>query len=140
MTDMINHPPHYTDHPSGVEVIEFARLHCFSVGSAVKYIMRRDKKDDPIDNLSKACWFLKDAIDNGPPARVNIHMGKVIRPVIDAEPNATVKQILAALYLPQPGNSLERLLGGSEADLDLALELVGALMREYHEPDEELNL
>lgn len=138
MTDMINQPPHYTEHPSGVEVIEYARLHGYAVGCATKYIMRRDKKDEPIENLSKACWYLKDAIENGPPARVNIHMGKVIRPVIDAEPNATVKQILAALYLPQPGNSLERLLGGSEADLGLALELVGALMSEYQTDDDEI--
>lgn len=140
MTDLINHPPHYTEHPSGVEVIEYARLHGYAVGCATKYVMRRDKKDDPIDNLSKACWYLKDAIENGPAVRVTVHMGKIIRPVIDAEPNATVKLILAALYLPQPGNAVERLIGGSPADLDLALELVGTLMREYHEPDEELSL
>lgn len=138
MTDMINHPPHYTEHPSGVEVIEFTRLHCFSVGSAVKYIMRRDKKDDPLDNLNKACWFLKDAIDNGPPVRVTVHMGKVIRPVIDAEPNATVKQILAHLYLPEPGNSLERLMGGVPVNLDTVLDLVGALMEEYQTDDDEI--
>lgn len=131
MTDLINHPPHYTEHPSGVEVIEFSRLHNFAVGSAVKYVMRRDKKDDPIDNLSKARWFLEDAIENGPITNATVQMERVIRPVIDAEPNATVKQFLSALYIPQPVNAVERLIGGSPADLDLALELVGALMSEY---------
>ena len=33
--DNVNHPAHYTSHPSGVECITIARNYCFSIGNGM---------------------------------------------------------------------------------------------------------
>lgn len=60
--DMVNHPPHYTSHPSGIEVIEITRHMGFNLGNVVKYAMRCDLKHDAIEDLKKAAWYLADEI------------------------------------------------------------------------------
>jgi hypothetical protein len=62
MTDMINHPPHYTSHPSGVECIQVTRHMGFNLGNAVKYIWRADLKGAALDDLRKAEFYIKDEI------------------------------------------------------------------------------
>jgi len=57
--DSINHPPHYTAHPSGVECIQIAEHMNFNLGNATKYIWRSGlKSDNPIEDLKKARWYL----------------------------------------------------------------------------------
>lgn len=56
--DMINHPPHYTDHPSGVECIQITEHMNFCRGNAVKYIWRAGEKGDEIEDLKKARWYI----------------------------------------------------------------------------------
>lgn len=63
MTDMVNSPPHYTDHPSGLEAIDITRHMNFNRGNAVKYIWRAGKKDDAIEDLRKAIYYLEDEIN-----------------------------------------------------------------------------
>ena len=58
----IEHPPHYTNHPSGIECIEVTRHMGFNLGNAVKYIWRCDLKKDAIEDLKKAIWYLEDEI------------------------------------------------------------------------------
>ena len=58
MADMVNHPPHYTSHPSGIEVIQITEHMGFCLGNAVKYIMRCDLKADAIEDLRKARWYI----------------------------------------------------------------------------------
>lgn len=60
--EMVEHPPHYTSHPSGIECIEITRHMGFNLGNAFKYIYRCDLKDDPIENMEKAIWYLRDEI------------------------------------------------------------------------------
>ena len=43
--DPINHPPHYTQHPSGVECITITEHYNFNVGNAIKYLWRAGLKD-----------------------------------------------------------------------------------------------
>jgi len=62
MNDPVNHPKHYTNHPSGVECIEITRHMGFNLGNAMKYIWRADLKNDAIEDLEKAVWYLKDEI------------------------------------------------------------------------------
>jgi hypothetical protein len=57
-SDSINHPPHYTAHPSGVECIEITEHMGFCLGNAVKYIWRADLKHDAIEDLKKARWYI----------------------------------------------------------------------------------
>lgn len=58
MTDLINHPPHYKSHPSGIEVIQITEHMGFCLGNAIKYILRCDHKGTPIDDLRKARWYI----------------------------------------------------------------------------------
>jgi len=62
-TDSVNHPPHYTSHPSGVECIQVAEHMNFCRGNAVKYIWRAGEKGDEIEDLKKARWYLDREIE-----------------------------------------------------------------------------
>lgn len=56
--DAVNHPPHYTSHPSGVECIQVTEHMSFCLGNAVKYIWRADEKENAIEDLKKARWYI----------------------------------------------------------------------------------
>lgn len=60
--DMVNHPPHYTGHPSGVECIQITEHMGFCLGNAMKYIWRADLKADAIEDLRKAVWYIEREI------------------------------------------------------------------------------
>jgi Protein of unknwon function (DUF3310) len=60
--DAVNHPPHYTSHPSGIECIEITRHMGFNLGNAIKYLWRADLKGDAIEDLEKAAWYITDEI------------------------------------------------------------------------------
>lgn len=57
--DPVNHPKHYTSHPSGVECIQVTEHMGFNLGNAVKYIWRADLKADAIEDLRKARWYIE---------------------------------------------------------------------------------
>jgi hypothetical protein len=60
--DAIN-PPHYKQHPSGVECIQITEHFSFNCGNAIKYIWRADlKHSDPIQDLQKAKWYIEREI------------------------------------------------------------------------------
>ena len=61
--DPVNHPKHYTSHPSGVECIEITEHMPFNLGNATKYIWRADSKSNPIEDIEKAIWYLKREIE-----------------------------------------------------------------------------
>ena len=62
--DMVNHPPHYTQHPSGVECIEITEHFNYCIGNAIKYLWRTGLKEsaDPIEDLEKARWYVEREI------------------------------------------------------------------------------
>lgn len=60
--DPVNHPSHYTAHPSGIECIEITRHENFNCGNAIKYIWRRNEKGNPIQDLKKAIFYIQDEI------------------------------------------------------------------------------
>jgi hypothetical protein len=63
--DVVNHPSHYTAHPSGVECIEITEHMSFTVGNAVKYLWRADLKheDGGIEDLRKARFYVDREIE-----------------------------------------------------------------------------
>jgi hypothetical protein len=63
MADLINHPPHYGAHPSGIECITITEHYNFNVGNAIKYLWRHNDKGDPIEDLSKAAWYINREIE-----------------------------------------------------------------------------
>lgn len=76
MTDAVNHPAHYTSHPSGVECIQITEHMTFNAGNAVKYLWRaglknigpmlgappgeieRVKARKHLEDLRKAQWYI----------------------------------------------------------------------------------
>ena len=61
--DPVNHPKHYTSHPSGVECIQITRHMTFNIGNAIKYLWRCGNKDNQTQDLEKAVWYIKDEIN-----------------------------------------------------------------------------
>lgn len=64
--DVVNHPSHYTSHPSGVECIEITEHYNFCIGNAIKYLWRSGLKEgnSNIQDLKKAMWYIQREIDN----------------------------------------------------------------------------
>ncbi len=59
--DPVNHPSHYTTHPTGVECISIVEhAQHYNVGTAIAYLWRVTfgVKDDPIQDLKKAKWYI----------------------------------------------------------------------------------
>lgn len=59
--DPIN-PQHYRTHPSGIECIQVAEHMSYCLGNAIKYLWRAGKKDDAVQDLKKAAWYLQREI------------------------------------------------------------------------------
>jgi len=63
MKDDVNHPAHYTAHPTGVECIDIVEHMNFNLGNAIKYIWRAGlKSPDAEKDLRKATWYLSREI------------------------------------------------------------------------------
>ena len=62
--DKVNSPSHYK--VGGIETIDFieAKQLGYHLGNVIKYISRADHKDDKLENLKKAQWYLNRAIAN----------------------------------------------------------------------------
>ena len=62
MTDPVNNPVHYTDHPSGIECIQITEHMNFNLGNAIKYIWRAALKGKHLEDLKKAMWYISREI------------------------------------------------------------------------------
>lgn len=66
MTNEIDHPEHYNQHPSGVECIDIAEHYDFCIGNVIKYVWRAGLKshhgytseESRLQDLKKARWYL----------------------------------------------------------------------------------
>lgn len=65
MTDLVNHPPHYKA-PNGLEAIDVIEVFGFDkdfcLGNAAKYLLLAGRKDDLLQDLRKAVWYLRRKI------------------------------------------------------------------------------
>jgi hypothetical protein len=61
-SDRVNSPPHYT--AGGIETIDFieAKDLNYRLGNVVKYVSRAEKKENPLEDLKKAKWYLEREI------------------------------------------------------------------------------
>ena len=58
MTEKINHPKHYKGNRfEAIDIIEDYELG-FNLGNSIKYVLRAGKKDNAIEDLEKAAWYL----------------------------------------------------------------------------------
>jgi hypothetical protein len=63
MTDAVNHPSHYK--VGGIETIDFieAKGLNYHLGNVVKYVSRAGHKQDALEDLKKALWYLNREIN-----------------------------------------------------------------------------
>jgi hypothetical protein len=54
----VERPAHYLQHPSGVECVSIAEEFNFNLGNAIKYIWRAGLKNDRLEDLQKAAWYI----------------------------------------------------------------------------------
>jgi hypothetical protein len=63
--DMVNHPPHYTAHPKGIECIDVIEDNPFTlIATAIKYLWRVSwgSKGRDLEDLKKARWYIEREI------------------------------------------------------------------------------
>jgi len=68
MTDryeLVDHPEHYNQHPSGVECIDIIEHFDYNIGAAIKYLWRAGLKPDvdSLTDLEKARWQIDREIE-----------------------------------------------------------------------------
>lgn len=107
--DMVNHPPHYNGHPSGVECIEVAEHLPFCLGNAFKYLFRRNAKGTPRQDLEKALWYIRRELD--------YRVGNPCPFMVSEEANMPLASIVAAE--PAPFRHIMEMVGSGRM-LDLA--------------------
>ncbi len=71
VADAIHHPKHYTSDDCGVEAIEITSLLPACISNAVKYVWRCGKKDEDLQELKKALWYINYSIANDLPSFVD---------------------------------------------------------------------
>ena len=64
MTDNVNHPQHYESQRIVLEPIDLCQAYDFSLGNAIKYIIRAGRKEGNSfeQDLAKARWYLRNAL------------------------------------------------------------------------------
>ena len=80
MSTAVDHPTHYTDHPSGIECITITEGFNFNVGNAIKYLWRAGKKSGRTydEDLAKAIWYIKRERERAALERRRCRPGQVI--------------------------------------------------------------
>ncbi|MXV39331.1 DUF3310 domain-containing protein [Flavobacteriaceae bacterium Ap0902] len=66
LDEKVNHPSHYggKDNPyEAIKVIEAHNLN-FCLGNVIKYTLRAGKKENALEDLKKAKWYLEREIKN----------------------------------------------------------------------------
>jgi hypothetical protein len=61
--DMVNSPPHYNAHPSGVECIQVVEHMPYNIGNAIKYLWRSEHKGKFEEDMKKAIWYINREIE-----------------------------------------------------------------------------
>ena len=120
--DPVDHPKHYTSHPSGVEIIELTEGMGFCLGNAVKYLSRAPHKGKHLEDLQKCAWYIRREMDRRTRgvwmiSSLDERRARVFRKWCDGEPDEKVREAVSALWRADCG------LGGS-LDLDAGLAYV----------------
>lgn len=63
MTEKVDHPVHYNQHPTGVECIDIIEHFNFNIGVTIKHLWRAGLKGETLEDLRKAAWYLQHEIE-----------------------------------------------------------------------------
>lgn len=98
--DLINHPSHYNQYE--FEVCELTCAMGFSLGNAVKYILRAPYKGDEVSDLQKAVWYINNLLAIPAEERCRQLLRFIEPELIYSFDNLTVANLIRACEL---GNS-----------------------------------
>lgn len=101
--DMVNHPPHYTSHPSGVEAIDVGRHLSADWFNAFKYVFRADHRNGRQD-IEKAIWYAKDGIAHNLPVHApswRFEHQQRLQKIIDSETDVDRRQFFITIKTGQ---------------------------------------
>lgn len=75
---VVNHPSHYQSGNGleAIDVIEAFKLD-FHLGNSVKYILRSGKKENEVQDLKKAVWYLSRYLKNVHNLELSVSKGSV---------------------------------------------------------------
>ena len=104
--DMVNKPPHYTKHPSGIECKEIGSFFPHTIACAIKYVWRFEDKKNPVEDLEKALWYIYETLDNMPVEflsaqlfHTNIHVSPdLFEKYFENEENKQRKEFMEFIY------------------------------------------
>ena len=60
--EMVNHPSHYNQGIETIEYIESWSMN-FNTGNVIKYVTRAGYKNNQLEDMKKAMWYLQREID-----------------------------------------------------------------------------
>lgn len=111
MTDMVNAPDHYRGHASGVECIDITEHMPFTIGSAFKYVYRRNDKWNTLEDLRKSAWYLRRHIASGlddvwTGGWNAVHASSQLLKVITHEPAGDVRIFYSSILANDPRAAL----------------------------------
>ena len=124
--DVVERPKHYNSHASGLEAIDLCEHLSFNMGNATKYTWRAGMKNDEVEDLKKALWYVRRERERlalyaqEPPIHVLVsHDGSseestrltvrvLIRKIVAAEPNGVLGKVLGTSRLPDWEHIIEQ--------------------------------
>lgn len=70
VSDSVNHPAHYNQHPANIECIDVVEHFSFNIGNAMKYLWRAGLKGAAQEDLEKAKWYIEREIERNRPKSI----------------------------------------------------------------------
>jgi len=111
MTNAVDHPQHYTSHPSGVEAVEITEWLSFNLGNCVKYLLRREHKGNERQDMEKALWYArreKQRFTAEPCCPSPYGLVEKVARVVSAEPDEEIGRAIGLISLAAWSDSNER--------------------------------
>jgi len=92
---------YYFHEPSGIWCADITDHLSFNLGNAVKYVFRAGKKDEEVECLRKAAWYLRRQASVGPVEEVASKdlCNKVLDHEVKKDGNVPMKTVLIAVFL-----------------------------------------
>lgn len=98
MSDNVNNPSHYLKAAVTIEPIELTSRMTSCIGQALQYICRAPYKDNQVEDLKKAVFYLKKQLDVGDYVYVNDSATPYITIFSEHSKEKTFKIVLSMLF------------------------------------------
>lgn len=98
MSDSVNHPSHYLKAAVTIEPIELTSRMTSCIGQALQYVCRAPYKDNEVEDLKKAVFYLKKQLEVGDYVYVNDSAIPYIAVFSEHSKENIFKRVLSMLF------------------------------------------